>query len=67
MEQGSRSKTYPNKLEIKEIANAQEILKCLLVDVTKMWNGTINRMMHGMGKFHGKAVSLMWPCFTSKH
>ena len=30
MEQGSRSKTYANKLEIKEITNAQEILKCLL-------------------------------------
>ena len=30
MEWGSRSKTHANKLEIKEIANPQEILKWLL-------------------------------------
>ena len=28
-------------------------------DITKMWNGTINGMMHGMSKFHGKAILLM--------
>ena len=27
--------------------------------VTKMRNGTINGMIHRMGKFHGKAVLLM--------
>ena len=30
-----------------------------------MQNGTRNGMMQGMGKFHGKAVLLMQPCFTS--
>ena len=29
-----------------------------------MHNGKINEMMHGMGKFHGKAFLLMYPCFT---
>ena len=28
----------------------------LVQDVTKTQNGMLNRMMHGMGKFHGKAV-----------
>ena len=35
------------------------------MDMTKTWNRAINGMMHRMGKFHGKDVLLMWPCFTS--
>ena len=35
----------------------------LWLDMTKTWNRTINRMMHGMGNFHGKAILLIHVTF----
>ena len=35
----------------------------LWLDMTKTWNRMINRVMHGMGKFHGKAVLLIYVTF----
>ena len=45
---------------IIDIENDQKFM-----DVTKTRNGMINEMMHGMGKFHGKAALLIKLCSTS--
>ena len=47
--------THPNVKGKNDLA-MQALMK---KDITKTRNGTINRMMHGRGKFHGKAALLM--------
>ena len=47
------------RLYNKELLNLFYTYPYKTFDMTKTWNGTINRTIHKMGKFHRKAFILI--------